>query len=180
MKKLLVVIDYQNDFVSGALGFEGAEKLEPGIIAAVEATVAAGGKVLITRDTHEKDYLETREGRFLPVPHCVRGTAGHQLYGGLHRYEQASMPGTMVIDKATFGSQTIAEAARALCGGDPDEITVCGVATDICVVTNTLILHTAFLGTAIRVDRALCGSGNKAGEAAALALLEGMGIPTGG
>lgn len=178
MKKLLVVIDYQKDFVDGALGFAGAEKLEPGILAAVEATLAEGGYVLFTRDSHQPDYENTREGRFLPVPHCIAGSAGHQLYGGLHLYEANPPERTAVMDKPTFGSAAIAAEAAKLCGGAPDEITLCGVVTDICVITNALLLHTAFLQADMRVNAALCGSGDKEKEQCALAVLRGMGIPT--
>lgn len=176
MRDLLVVIDYQNDFVDGALGFAGAEALEPGILAAVQRQLDAGGCVLFTRDTHPVAYADTREGRFLPVPHCVAGTPGHQLYGELHRYETEVVPHTLVIDKPGFGSLDIAEQAHALCGGAPDRITLCGVVTDICVVTNALLLHTAFQQAEVAVDSRLCGSGNTANAAKALDLLRGMGI----
>ena len=176
MKKLLVVVDYQKDFVDGALGFAGAEKLEAGILRAVENTLAAGGYVLFTRDTHGADYLNTREGRFLPVPHCIAGTPGHRLYGGLARYEETPPPRTALLDKPTFGSADIAAAAAALCGGRPDAIEVCGVVTDICVITNALLLHTAFLEADIRVLVPLCGSGDAKKAAQALDVLAGMGL----
>lgn len=176
MKKLLVVVDYQNDFVSGALGFAGAEDLESGIVAAIEETLSAGGYVLFTRDTHQNDYLNTREGRHLPVPHCIAGTPGHQLYGRLHQYEETPPAHTTFVDKPTFGSADIAAAAHQLCGGIPDTIELCGVVTDICVITNTLLLHTAFPTAQISVLEKLCGSGNKENEQSALALLAGMGI----
>ena len=79
MKSLLLVIDYQNDFVDGALGFPGAEKLDAGIAAKVREY--GQGHVICTRDTHFADYLETREGKSLPVVHCVKGTPGWALYG---------------------------------------------------------------------------------------------------
>lgn len=176
MKKLLVVVDYQKDFVDGALGFAGAEKLEPGILAAVEETLAAGGYVLFTRDTHQDDYMETREGGFLPVPHCIAGQTGHQLYGGLRRYEAEPQPRTAFVDKPTFGSANIVAAVRDLCGGAPDAIDVCGVVTDICVITNTLLLHTGFPQAQVRVLGALCGSGNRENAQKALDVLAGMGI----
>ena len=79
MRQVLVVVDYQNDFVTGALANPAAQALEQGIVQKVQAVLAVGGRVLFTRDTHGEDYLSTREGRFLPVPHCVRGTQGHAL-----------------------------------------------------------------------------------------------------
>lgn len=176
MKKLLVVIDYQNDFVDGALGFAGAEKLEPGICDAVQSTLAEGGYVLFTRDTHQPDYLNTREGKHLPVPHCVKGTPGHQLYGRLHRYETDPQPRTLLLDKLTFGSPDIGQRAVELCGGPPDEVSVCGVVTDICVISNTLALHAWLPMAHVRVLGPLCGSGNAPAAQKALDLLGGMGI----
>ena len=87
MRELLVVIDYQNDFVTGALGNPAAAALEPGIAARVAAQLERGGRVLFTRDTHGTDYLNTREGRFLPVAHCIKGSQGWGLYGSLSQYE---------------------------------------------------------------------------------------------
>jgi nicotinamidase-related amidase len=179
MKKLLVVVDYQNDFVDGALGFTGAEKLEAGIVDAVEGTLATGGFVLFTRDTHPATYLDTREGKHLPVPHCLTGTPGRQLYGRLHRYEQASVPHTAVLDKPGFGSPDIVAAAARLCGGAPDLVELCGLVTDICVVTNALLLHTGLQDAQVRVLPALCGSGSAEGHQAALRVLRGMGLAAG-
>ena len=176
MKKLLVVVDYQKDFVDGALGFPGAEKLEPGILQAVEDTLSAGGSVLFTRDTHGEDYLDTREGRGLPVPHCVAGTPGHQLYGRLHRYETEALPRTALLDKPTFGSPDIAAAAEKLCGGPPEDIALCGLVTDICVIANAVILHTAFPGAQVKVLESLVGSGNAEGAAKALDVMRGLHI----
>ncbi|MGD9560603.1 MAG: cysteine hydrolase family protein [Oscillospiraceae bacterium] len=176
MKQLLVVVDYQNDFVSGALGFPGAEKLEAGIVEAVEATLAQGGFVLFTRDTHAPDYLSTREGAHLPIPHCIKGEAGHALYGRLHAYEQGTPPHTLVLDKPTFGSPDIAQATERLCGGAPDAIALCGLVTDICVLANAILLHTAFPTARVEVLAALSGSGNAEGHQKALDLLAGMGV----
>ncbi|NLW78038.1 MAG: cysteine hydrolase [Ruminococcaceae bacterium] len=176
MKKLLVVVDYQNDFVSGALGFPGAEKLEAGIVHQVEATLAEGGQVLFTRDTHEADYLQTREGIHLPIPHCVEGSTGHQLYGKLHTYEEHRVPGTMLLDKPTFGCVDIGKKAAGLCGGAPDVIELCGLVTDICVIANAILLHSYFPKAQMRVLAALCGSGNAAGAQGALDIMRGMGM----
>lgn len=178
MKKLLVVVDYQNDFVNGALGFAGAERLEPGILAAVRDTLAGGGYVLFTRDTHDgaEGYLQTREGGYLPVPHCAAGTEGHALFGGLHTYEENPQPHTLVLDKPTFGCAGISAAAQELCGGEPDEVELCGVVTDICVIANAILLHTGLPGAHIRILSGLCGSGSTEGAAAALRVMAGMGM----
>lgn len=176
MKNLLVVVDYQNDFVCGALGFEGAQNLEAGICQEVEKTLEKGDFVLFTRDTHGQDYLSTREGKHLPLPHCIKGQKGHSLFGGLCQWENSKNPKVKVLDKPTFGSLEIAGAAAQLCGQAPCKISICGLVTDICVVTNALILHTGFPLAKVQVLGGLCGSANKENAQKALDLLLGMGI----
>ena len=166
MRELLVVIDYQNDFVTGALGNPAAAALEPGIAARVAAQLERGGRVLFTRDTHGTDYLNTREGRFLPVAHCIKGSQGWGLYGSLSQYETGVRDGVSIVDKPTFGCAALPAEAEALCGGAPDSIEICGVVTDICVVSNAVLLHSAFLNARVAVLK---------GHARALALLAGMG-----
>lgn len=174
MNKLLVVVDYQKDFVSGALGFAGAQALEQPILLRVRKTLDEGGKVLFTRDTHTADYLSTREGKFLPVPHCIEGTPGWHLEGELAAYE-GGVPGTALLDKPTFGAANIADAVRGLCGGEPDEIELCGVVTSICVVSNAVLLHSSFLNARITLLASLSAAPDPADQAAAERLLRGMG-----
>ena len=119
MANLLVVVDYQNDFVSGALGFGAAQALEGPIAARVEQALAGDWRVIFTRDTHGPDYLNTREGRFLPVPHCLRGSGGWHLYGSLAAYEASSDPRVAFVDKPTFGSAGGCGAAPAPGGAAP-------------------------------------------------------------
>ena len=164
MRELLVVIDYQNDFVTGALGNPAAAALEPGIAARVAAQLERGGRVLFTRDTHGTDYLNTREGRFLPVAHCIKGSQGWGLYGSLSQYETGVRDGVSIVDKPTFG-----------CAALPDSIEICGVVTDICVVSNAVLLHSAFLNARVAVLKDLCAAATPEGHARALALLAGMG-----
>ena len=175
MSKLLIVVDYQNDFVAGALGFEAARALEDPIADMVKQVLAEGGRVLFTRDTHQPDYLNTREGKFLPVPHYIKGTDGWHLYGRLAAYESITLPGITILDKPTFGSAQIAPASRTLCGGDPEEILICGVVTNICVVSNAIVLHTNFLNSRITVLQDLCAAPDPADHQNALRLLAGMG-----
>ena len=175
MSKLLIVVDYQNDFVAGALGFEAARALEDPIADMVKQVLAEGGRVLFTRDTHQPDYLNTREGKFLPVPHCIKGTDGWHLYGRLAAYESITLPGITILDKPTFGSAQIAPASRTLCGGDPEEILICGVVTNICVVSNAIVLHTNFLNSRITVLQDLCAAPDPADHQNAGRLLAGMG-----
>lgn len=175
MNKILIVVDYQNDFVSGALGFEEAAKLEEPIARRVERALSEGWKVIFTRDTHEENYLDTREGQFLPVPHCLKGSEGWHLYGALSAYENSSDPRIAFVDKPTFGSADLPDAVRTLCGGEPDEAELCGVVTSICVVSNAVVLHTAFLNSVITINGALCAALNPADHENTLKLLGGMG-----
>ena len=105
MKKLLVVVDYQNDFVSGALGFPGAEQIDAGIAHFAQSYLAQGDHVLFTFDSHGDDYLETREGKALPVPHCLNGSFGAQLYGKTQELccETCANSQIHVIHKRSFG-----------------------------------------------------------------------------
>lgn len=175
MSKLLVVVDYQKDFVDGALGYPGAETLEGPLYDKVQAALAEGWKVIFTRDTHAPAYLDTREGRFLPVPHCIEGSEGWQLFGKLAEFEAAGNEAIAFVDKPTFGSMELPKAAKALCGGEPEEIALCGVVTNICVVSNAVVLHSAFLSSTITVLKDLCGTGDNAMGQKALDLLAGMG-----
>ena len=175
MANLLVVVDYQNDFVSGALGFGAAQALEGPIAARVEQALAGDWRVIFTRDTHGPDYLNTREGRFLPVPHCLRGSGGWHLYGSLAAYEASSDPRVAFVDKPTFGSAGLASAAEALCGGEPGRIELCGVVTNICVVSNAILLHSRFLNSEIAVLQNLCAAADPADHENAMRLLAGMG-----
>ena len=174
-KKLLVVVDYQNDFVTGSLGNPAAVALESGIAAQVQKTLADDGYVLFTRDTHHADYLQSREGTFLPVPHCEKGSEGWHLYGSLAQYEESENEHIAFVDKPTFGSAALPAEAQALCGGAPESIELCGVVTDICVVSNAIVLHTHFLNASVTVHSSLCAAVTDAGHHRALDLLAGMG-----
>ena len=105
MKKLLVVVDYQNDFVTGTLGFEGAKELEPYIASLIKEYKSNGDDVIFTLDTHYDNYNETIEGENLPISHCIKGTPGHKLYGSVY---DMSLP-HRVFEKETFGSSKLFE-----------------------------------------------------------------------
>ena len=174
-KNILIVVDYQNDFVSGALANTAAAALEQGLALRIAQQLESGGKVLFTKDTHEPDYLDTREGQFLPVPHCIKGTNGWQLYGALHIYDTGAHENVALMEKPTFGAAQLPAAVQALCGGEPQHIELCGVVTDICVVSNAIVLHTAFLQAHIAVNSSLCAAATPEGHRRALDLLAGMG-----
>ncbi len=145
--KFLIVVDMQEDFVRGALGSAAAEAIVPRV---VEKVKAFDGTVLFTRDTHGEDYRQTQEGRKLPVVHCVKDTAGWQIVSELSPYV------TRVVDKPTFGS---VDLPRILADyGDVDEVTLCGLCTDICVISNAMLVKAAFPEATVTVD-GTCSAG---------------------
>ena len=150
----LFVIDYQKDFVDGALGFPGAEKLDAAIAQRVREY--GKGRVWFTRDTHFEDYLDTREGRHLPVPHCLKGSDGWQNYGETAKaLEEVEAVG---IDKATFGMDVADPAILALLPKEADRIELCGLVSNICVVSNAVVLQSHYPNAQIVVDANLTAS----------------------
>ena len=148
MGRYLFVIDYQKDFVDGALGFPGAEKLDEKI---VEKIYAYGkGNVFFTRDTHFENYLETREGRNLPVVHCVKGTEGWQVYGKTREALEAVEAGA--IDKLVFGMDVTDPATAAVLPESAEEIELVGLVSNICVVSNAVVLQSKYPEATIIVD----------------------------
>ena len=134
MKKLLVVVDMQKDFVDGALGFEGAETIIPGILAKINEYKSNGDEVVYTLDTHSENYMNTQEGKNLPVIHCVKGSDGHKLVSEL----QDSLKDCKCFEKPTFGSLELGEYVNA----NKDEyeaIELCGLVSNICVVSNAIV-----------------------------------------
>ncbi len=147
-KKILVVIDMQNDFIDGALGT--AEALA--ILPRVEKKLAAfDGEIIFTRDTHEPDYLETQEGRNLPVPHCIRNSRGWQIHDSLKRYIS---PDTRIFDKPTFGSVALGEYLSSQ--KDISDITCIGLCTDICVISNAMLIKAYLPEIPVIVDSSCC------------------------
>ena len=170
MKKYLFVIDYQNDFVDGALGFPGAEKLDEKIAAKVRAY--GKGQVLFTRDTHFENYLTTREGKNLPVVHCVKGTQGWQVYGETAKaLEEVEAPG---IDKLVFGMDVTDPATAAVLPEAADEIELVGLVSNICVVSNAVVLQSKYPEATIIVDAACTDSFDKSLHEKVLDVLEGF------
>lgn len=166
--KALVVVDYQNDFVNGSLGFEGAELLEPLIVERIAEYRRQGGRIIFTFDTHGEDYLETAEGRRLPVKHCIEGTAGHNLYG---QVADCLYNDDIVITKGTFGSLELAEFLK---GKKYTEVELCGLVTDICVVSNAVIAKAALPESRIVVNGGLCASADRSAHEAALKVLKSI------
>lgn len=157
MERYLFVIDYQNDFVDGALGFPGAEKLDAGIAAKVRAY--GKGHVLFTRDTHFENYLSTREGKNLPVPHCIKGSQGWQVYGETAKaLEEVE---ARAIDKLVFGMDVTDPATAAVLPERAEEIELVGLVSNICVVSNAVVLQSRYPEATITVDASLTDSFDK-------------------
>ena len=143
--KYLIVVDMQNDFISGSLGSDMAKAIVNNVL---EKVKSFDGNIIFTRDTHTDCYLSTQEGRNLPVTHCVKGTNGWQICPELLPYAKN------VIDKVTFGSVDLPHIIAK--SGDVESIELCGLCTDICVISNAMILKAAFPEVKISVDSSCC------------------------
>ena len=149
MQDILVVVDMQNDFVDGVLGTSEARAILPHVR---DRILSFEGKVYYTRDTHGEEYMSTREGRMLPVPHCIRGSYGWEIVP-----ELIDLPSDGVFDKPTFGSLALAET---LVGENAREaiksVTLIGVCTDICVISNAMLVKAALPEIDVCVDSSCC------------------------
>lgn len=154
MKRCLIVVDYQNDFVCGSLGFDKAKQLDEPICKKIEEYRNAGGDIIFTLDTHGKEYMKTREGRFLPVEHCIKGSDGHSLYG---QTAKAARENDLYFEKSTFGSDALYEYLKKNCY---EEIELCGLVSNICVLSNAVLAKTALPEANISVDAMCTASGD--------------------
>lgn len=168
MKRLLIVVDYQNDFVSGALGFPAAEGIEENILAKIRSYQERGEQVLFTLDTHYDEYFETQEGRRLPIKHCVNESDGWQLYG---RVGELRNQDSIVISKYTFGSIDLADHLRK---EQYDAVELVGVVTEICVISNAVIAKAALPEAEIIIDASCTASYDPVREQKALDVMEGL------
>lgn len=151
--KLLLVIDMQNDFVDGALGTKEAVAIVPAVKARIEQAVQNGERIFFTRDTHTENYMNTQEGRKLPVPHCIEGSPGWQIIPALAPYAET----TTVFDKPSFGSVSLCHAVEKLERESPIEaITLIGLCTDICVISNAMLLKAFLPEVELFVESACC------------------------
>lgn len=164
--KYLIVVDMQNDFILGSLGSDEAKSIVPNV---VEKVKNFDGEVIFTRDTHREGYLKTQEGRNLPVEHCMFGTVGHEICPELAPYVQT------VVDKNTFGSLELPEKIKKG-RSKVEEIELCGLCTDICVISNAMILKAAFSETKIIVDGACCAGVTKESHRIALSAMKAVQI----
>ena len=144
--KYLIVVDMQNDFIDGALGTQEAADIVPYVKSVIENF---DGKVLFTRDTHFENYMETQEGKKLPVPHCIKDTHGWQI-----RAELDALRKTEAIDKITFGAKDIVEVLKE--ENDIESITFAGLCTDICVISNVMLVKAFYPEIPLIVDAKAC------------------------
>lgn len=159
MKKTLIVVDMQNDFIDMALGTAEAVAILPRVKAKIGQYAENGDEIIFTRDTHGSDYLQTPEGKKLPVEHCIRGTRGWEIADGLY------VDGCKIIDKPNFGwphwNREVLE-----------DVELVGLCTDICVVSNALIVKAMFPEARVRVDSACCAGVTPESHEAALATMK--------
>ena len=157
MKKTLIVIDMQNDFISGSLGSNEAQAIVPNVKKKIEEYKARGDEIIFTRDTHQSDYLETNEGKHLPVKHCINGTYGWIIA------DAVNYPEYKHINKHTFGYTLWNYEFDEL-----EDVELVGLCTDICVVSNALILKAQFPNANITVDASCCAGVTPESHQAAL------------
>jgi len=150
MKKLLIVVDMQNDFIDGALGTKEAVAIVPNVVKKINDW---DGDIIATRDTHTNDYMNTREGKYLPVPHCIKHTPGHEINDEVKDALMTAEVDVTVIDKITFGSVNLPEM---VVGGKYDYVELIGLCTDICVVSNAMLIKAALPEIDVAIDATCC------------------------
>ena len=169
MRKILVVVDCQKDFIDGALGFDGAELILPGILEKIREYKDNGDEVIYTLDTHHENYMQTQEGRNLPVPHCIKGSAGFELDESL----KEALKDCRAFEKPTFGSLDLANYLNSV-SEDITSVEVCGLVSNICVISNAIIAKAAAPEAEIIVDSKLTASFDATRHEETLDLLKGV------
>lgn len=167
MKKILVVVDIQNDFVNGALGSKEAVAI---IENACNKIKSFDGDIYVTLDTHNEDYMSTAEGKKLPVPHCIKGTDGWKLNTEIKKALEGKE--YTVIEKPTFGSQKLAELIAEKYRDTPFSVELIGICTDICVISNALTIRAHNTECDITVDSSCCAGVSPEAHNAALAVMK--------
>ena len=151
MEKILIIVDMQKDFVDGALGTKEAQGIVPAV---VEKIKNFDGEIIFTKDTHGEDYLSTQEGKNLPVAHCIKGTPGHEIIDELQPYVKKALA---VFEKETFGSRKLVRFLKELHKEkEIESIEIVGLCTDICVVSNALLIKAFLPEVPISVDSNCC------------------------
>ena len=150
MRKILIVIDMQNDFIDAALGTKEAEAIVDAVKKKIWTYPAKD--IIATMDTHGENYMETQEGKYLPVPHCIKGTKGWEIRPDIAEL----LKGAKIYEMPTFGSTALAADLKALSEQEEIELELIGLCTDICVVSNALLLKAAMPEVKISVDPSCC------------------------
>ena len=166
MRKLLLVIDVQTDFVDGALGTAEAVAIIPSVLR--EIAKYDKKDVIATRDTHPDSYMASREGRYLPVPHCIKGTPGWQIHPAI----APAIEGCKIIDKPTFGSIELCDHIVNIAKNEEIEVTLIGLCTDICVVSNAMLIKAALPEININVVADACAGVTPDTHSSALATMK--------
>lgn len=166
MRKILVVIDMQKDFIDGALGTKEAQAIVEHVVEKIRSYPA--GNVYATRDTHQENYLESAEGKHLPVKHCIEGTEGWELHPDVAK----ALGEATIVNKPTFGSVVLADLLEEESAGEELEIELAGLCTDICVVSNALLLKAVMPEVPITVDASCCAGVTPESHQAALLTME--------
>lgn len=164
--KFLIVVDMQNDFITGSLGSKAAEAIVGNVCAKVKGF---DGRVIFTRDTHYDNYLQTHEGKKLPVKHCIKDTEGWRICADLAPFANT------VVNKETFGSTELPNVITNF-GETVEEIELCGLCTDICVISNAMILRAAFPEARIAVDAECCAGVSEESHNTALSAMKAVQI----
>jgi len=168
MKRALIVVDYQRDFVTGSLGFPGAVALAERIAKKIAAYHKSGDVVLFTMDTHTDNYLNTQEGKHLPVPHCIKGTAGHTL---VPEVAEQVEPQDLFFEKDTFGSTNLFVYLRTQ---QYASIELVGVVSSICVLSNAVLCKTALPEVPILVDSSCIAAPDPTLQEAAILMMKNL------
>ena len=164
MKKCLIVIDMQNDFISGSLGSDEAKKIVPLVKERIEKAIKDGEDIYFTKDTHYEDYLNTKEGQFLPVKHCIENTSGHDICDELKPYEKNAKN---IFIKNTFGYKDLPKYLN-----EYNSITFVGLCTDICVVSNVILTKAFYPEKNISIKKDYCAGTSVENHNAALSVMK--------
>lgn len=168
-RKILVVVDMQNDFVTGALANEEAQKIIPDVVDRIKRAEQEGNIIIFTQDTHYPGYLETEEGRNLPIEHCIKDTKGWEIVPELREYASRAT----VYEKEAFGCLNLAQDLKTSPEGKAAEyIELIGICTDICVISNAMLIKAAFPNAHITVDAACCAGVTPENHRTALEAME--------
>ncbi|MGL5972915.1 MAG: cysteine hydrolase family protein [Oscillospiraceae bacterium] len=171
-KNILLVVDYQNDFITGSLGSISCKNVYIDVINRINFYLNNNDIIIFTKDTHNIDYLKTEEGQLLPIEHCIKGTDGHNLYGDLIEFENNLNENIKIIEKTHFALNDL----NFLNDLDFNEIEIIGVATNICVLTNAIFLKSTFQNTKIKINESCCASYDDIAHAHSINIMKNLGF----